>query len=273
MDARQESYLQGLSSLIEEVKVGGDDYQWLDILRIRLKENIDATVKGDTRDNQAQRMEILASLNGFTRDRCGLSFDEYCQKCGQRSSHVIPVAKAAKNIITVKDISTATEVNIGENAEQLVSLSDLPLPIEEQTVNLLTNVNKYIAILQKNVQKARDIFNDNTIGREQCKDVLAIFHPFDYHDFPEYNQSLYRAKVRLQRLNEYINDLIGLCEVCGDIDRNARLNVKKIQNLIGTLDSLYYEIGSIQSLLGCVDINYGDLHTGKMHPETPRTRS
>jgi hypothetical protein len=79
MDARLEAYLRGLGRLKAEVEADGGDYQVLDLLQMRLKENIDARMNGDTKDNQAQRMEILASLNRFTRNLYSISFDEYCQ--------------------------------------------------------------------------------------------------------------------------------------------------------------------------------------------------
>jgi hypothetical protein len=256
MDALLESYLHGLKCLKEEVKANGGDYGSLDLLQMRLKENIDARMRGDTKDNQAQRMEILASLNGHTRNLYSLSFDDYCQQCGQRSFQVMPIAATVQNMGGIQDVAVTIEGNTARNAEQLVTPSDLP-PIVEQAFILLAHVNGYIATLQENVQKAKGVFNDKAnIGQEQCRAAFSLFCLFDYRNFPDYNSSLFRAKTRLQHLNEQINALICLCEICDDVDRYAKLNAKKVQNLIGILDSLYYEIGSIQNLLSSVDISY-----------------
>src|SRR5437667_7981166 len=116
MDALLESYLHGLKCLKEEVKANGSDYGALDLLQMRLKENIDARMRGDTKDNQAQRMEILASLNGHTRNLYGLSFDEYCQQCGQRSSHVMPIAVTVQNMVVTQDVAVAIEGDSARNA-------------------------------------------------------------------------------------------------------------------------------------------------------------
>jgi hypothetical protein len=245
MDALLDSYLYALSHLKEEVKDNKEILQELDMLQIRLRDNFRQKIYGSAKESQADRNEILSLLNGITRNICNKSFDEYCQSFNNKSRQV----ERQK-----EEVVDPTENITIECIEPLSNVDNLP-NVVQQTSSFLDIVNNYVVTLQKNVQKAREIFNNNAdISQERCEDALSSFYLLDCSNFPTYNQSLFKAKVRLQHLNEQVNKLIDLCEICNDVDQHAKSAEKKIQQIMGILDSLFYDVTSVQALLNTIDV-------------------
>lgn len=249
MTGLPEFYLQGLKYLREEVKSSGENYKLVDMLYIRLKENIEIRNMHGDAGTTAGRMEILKTANDISDKLFDMSFEDYCQS---RNHQILPPVAIEQEVIPVieKDIVDVSEraiaASVANNQSEKV----------QQAIAFLARVNQYVATLRENVLKAKGVFPDDkntNIDRGQCKDALSSFFVFECDDFPVYNQSLYRARVRMLNLKDKVNKLIGLCGVCNDIDRYGRLNAKKVQELIGMLDSLYYEVLSIQKLLGNID--------------------
>jgi hypothetical protein len=241
MTGLPEFYLQGLKYLREEVKEAGGNYQVLDILYIRLKENIETRDMHGDAGTTAARMEILKTANDISDKLFDISFEDYCQS---RNHQILQQAVIEKEVVSVnKQVITAS---VSDNQSEQV----------QQAIAFLASVNHYVATLRENVQRAKGIFSDDkntNIHRGQCKEVLSPFSVFECDDFPIYNQSLYRARARMLYLKDEVNKLIVFCGFCNDIDRYGRLNAKKVQALVGMLDSLYYEIPSIQKLLDNID--------------------
>jgi hypothetical protein len=245
MDALLDSYLYALSHLKEEVKDNKEILQELDMLQIRLRDNFRQKIYGSAKESQADRNEILSLLNGITRNICNKSFDEYCQSFNNKN---IYVERQKEEVID------PIENIIIESIEESSNVDDLPNVIP-QTNSFLDIVNDYVVTLQKNVQKAREIFNNNAdISQEHCEDALSSFYLLDCSNFPEYNQSLYRAKVRLQHLNEQVNKLIDLCEICDDVDHPSKTVERKILDVMNALELLFYDVASVQVLLNTIDV-------------------
>lgn len=80
MEALLSSYLSGLRVLKSKVEKGGDDYQIISILQMRLKENIEKRrIQSDTKDIDADRMVILSTANEISERLFNKSFDDFYQ--------------------------------------------------------------------------------------------------------------------------------------------------------------------------------------------------
>jgi nucleoside phosphorylase len=88
MEALLSSYLNGLLALKSKVEKGGNDYQIISMLQMRLKENIEKRrIQSDTKDIDADRMVILSTANEITERLFDESFDDFCQlNASQRPS-------------------------------------------------------------------------------------------------------------------------------------------------------------------------------------------
>lgn len=250
-----EIYLQGLTQLRREMKEMGEDYPLVDSLHMRLKENIEAKKRnGDTKDMSAARIEILQTANDITDKLFDMSFDDYCKSKSQLSESLTIIDQETDISITKSSINSSeqiTETFLSDNQPEKV----------QQVLDFLAKFESYLVELQVNIQKARSIFTEDrstNIDRGKCREALSAFSIFDCTNLPVYNQSLYRAKTRLQHLRDEVNRLIGMHGFCNDYDRNGRINGKKLQDLIGLLDSLYSEITSVQKLLRNIDTNISD---------------
>jgi hypothetical protein len=244
-------YLQGLKYLREEVKNHGEDYKLIDMLYIRLKENIETRNRQGDAGTTAARMEILETANDISNKLFNVSFIDYCQSHDHLTLPPIVIEQEMVSVVekdVISDSKQAREASISTSQPEKM----------QQAIDFLATVNHYVATLRENVLKAKGIFPDDkntNIDRRQCRSVLSSFFVFECDDFPVYNQSLYRARARMLNLKDEVNKLTGLCGVCNDIDRYGKLNAKKVQELVGMLDSLYYEVLSIQKLLGNIDFS------------------
>ncbi len=244
MSTLLDSYLGALSRLKGEVHASSYDRRQIDILEARLSENIDRSLYGSTKENLAERYEILDVLNGIIRKLIGMSFYEYCRL---NTLYTLPIVHLVQKV----DDHTSTPPTISYDQR---SIPDNPLGRIQQALPFIVSASEYVATLQKNVQSAKGIFSNNaTIGQEQCEKELSSFVPFDCSNFPAYNHSLYRAKTQLQYLNSQVNELKSLCEICDDSDRHSRANQKKLQELIRILNLLSYDVIRVQTLLDGVD--------------------
>lgn len=72
-----EPYVKGALRLYEEVEKDSADHTIVYSLYIRLKENVDSTIFGDTSEKRSERIEILSSLNHITERLFGCSFIDY----------------------------------------------------------------------------------------------------------------------------------------------------------------------------------------------------
>lgn len=243
MSALHDSYLHGLNRLMEEVKAKGDHarQELLEVLQLRLAENLEkVSFQRDTRENESQRFEVLQQLNKITGELYDISFYGYCQLKSQPPSIItigektpIPSAQHTPNI--------EEEVAVSGNTPALVQRADTE-GTEQQTNAFFLTVKAYLTTLHTNVQKAQEVFNSDTVSQEQCEEALSSFYLFDCSNLPDYNPPLYRAKTRLQYFNQQVNRLRDFCEICDDVDRPSKTNIKKIQEIIGILNPLLYDV-------------------------------
>lgn len=244
MSTLLDSYLEALSRLKKEMNVNSYNRRHIDLLEVRLIENIDNSLYGNTKENSAERYEILDRLNEITRNLHDVSFYEYCQLS---PPYTLPVV----NLIQEIEDHAGTTFN---NSSDQIAVSEEPSDIVQQTINFIVSVSEYVVILQKNVQSAKGVFSDHAnISQEHCEKELSSFTLFDCTNFPDYNRSLHKAKTRLQYLNFQVNKLIDLCDICDDVDRPSRSYKKKIQELVGILDVLSHDVVSVQTDLDRVD--------------------
>jgi hypothetical protein len=253
------SYLFGLKSLKEAIKVKGEDVQRVDMLQLRLKENIEKSGYGYSKDLQADRIEILDELNDITRSMYDISFDEYCQACQPAISATVTLREELAVVEDVEEpgssVTIQEELAVVEDVEVPGSSEELLLHRIQQSGNFLLALTDYLVEIQKNAQKTKEIFAGDLTGvsQKQCENIFSSFSLFDCSNFPEYHPALYKTKVRLQHLNEQIKMLIDMCEICGGIDLPSRSTGKKVQSLIALLDLLMYDAKSIHTLIKSIE--------------------
>lgn len=243
MSALHESYLRCLNRLREEVKAAENDevLEVLDILKIRLTENLETLrLQGDPDENKSKRYQILEQLNKITRELYYSSFDDYCESKSQPSP-LIPFREKTPIPSTPSTPNIDEEIAVPSNTSALAQQTDAEDAVQP-TIAFFLTVKTYITTLHMNVQKAQEVFNSDSISQEQCKEVLSSFSLFDCSNFPDYTPHLYRAKTRLQYFNHQVNRLRDFCEICDNVDRPSKASTKKIQEIIGILNPLRYDI-------------------------------